>query len=507
MNIAVRRLCWLAAILLLIRLIFVFVMGLMPQDAYYDFYGEHLALSYYDHPPMIAYLLRLATTVFGKKVFALKLADTLITLLTVLSFYHLALRFLSVRKAQYAVLLLLSTLMITILSLISTPDVPMVLCWTLSLLALHRALFDQKHVYWIWSGILTGLCFDSKYTAVLLIAGLVLFLILSHRYRKLLISRWFFLYLFFFALTILPVVVWNAQNGFASFKFQSAGRVESAGGFQISFSDFAGVLGHQAAILMPILFFSLFYLLWKTAAKYGIRVFSIPDDKLFLLSFFIPTFSGFLLISFFYWVKINWMMPAYITGIIWASTYWNKKWIRYQLVLSLVVHIALCLEILFYIIPINSDDTWVGWADFSRQVKTIRTGYPGAFIFSADDYKTAAVLNFYLPEMVYSKNIVGQKALQFDFVGSDLSRLRGKDALFIDSNPRFDSLGNENHIPPSYYSYFDSIIPLSPILIRKNEKVIRKFSLFLCRHYHPDTLSRSFPNTADSVRVQTQKID
>ena len=40
-----------------IRLIFTGIMGIMPQDAYYDFYAQHLDLSYYDHPPMIAYLL------------------------------------------------------------------------------------------------------------------------------------------------------------------------------------------------------------------------------------------------------------------------------------------------------------------------------------------------------------------------------------------------------------------------------------------------------------------
>jgi hypothetical protein len=50
-----------------IRFIFTGVMGIMPQDAYYDFYAQHLDLSYYDHPPMIAYLLRFFTSIFGKK--------------------------------------------------------------------------------------------------------------------------------------------------------------------------------------------------------------------------------------------------------------------------------------------------------------------------------------------------------------------------------------------------------------------------------------------------------
>jgi hypothetical protein len=86
--------------------------------------------------------------------------------------------------------------------------------------------------------------------------------------------------------------------------------------------------------------------------------------------------------------------------------------------------------------------------------------------------------------MVYSKNIVGERALQFDFVGSDLKALDGKDAIFIDSNPRFTQLENENAVPASYFMYFQQIIPLDPILVEKNGKVERKFSVFLCKHYH-----------------------
>ena len=123
-----------------IRLIFMGFMGIMPQDAYYDLYARHLDLSYYDHPPMIAYLLRLFTSLFGKKVFVLKLADTTVTIMTVIAFYFLARKFLSENKTWMATALLLSTFMISILSLVSTPDVPLMFCWTVSLNFLHDAI-------------------------------------------------------------------------------------------------------------------------------------------------------------------------------------------------------------------------------------------------------------------------------------------------------------------------------------------------------------------------------
>ncbi|HET7001492.1 MAG TPA: glycosyltransferase family 39 protein, partial [Puia sp.] len=181
----------LCSVIIGIRLIFTGIMGIMPQDAYYYFYARHLDLSYYDHPPMIAYLLRFFTGIFGKNVWAIKLADTVITGLSVFAFYRLAKKIVSERKALTATALLLSTLMISILSLVSTPDVPLILCWILSLNFLYEAIRNKKNIYWIWAGIMTGLSFDSKYTGVFIIIGLIGFLLIAKPYRKLLLSIWF----------------------------------------------------------------------------------------------------------------------------------------------------------------------------------------------------------------------------------------------------------------------------------------------------------------------------
>ena len=156
------------------------------------------------------------------------------------------------------------------------------------------------------------------------------------------------------------------------------------------------------------------------------------------------------------------------------------------MVFALVLHVVLAIEIAFYPVPIRSDDTWFGWQPFAREVAQVRQRYPDAFIFSCDDYKTAAMLNFYLPEMVYSRNVVGERALQFDFIGTNLQILAGRDAIYIDSNPRFDSLGNEAaRIPDSYKSRFDRIESLQPILVSNHGRVLRKWSVFLCKNYHP----------------------
>ncbi len=177
-------------------------------------------------------------------------------------------------------------------------------------------------------------------------------------------------------------------------------------------------------------------------------------------------------------------MPAYISGIIWVSKYISKKWIKYQVLFSAVIHIVLAIELFWYPFRINSDDTWIGWPQLAEQVKSIKKNYPDAFIFSADDYKTSAVLNFYLPEMVYSQNIIGKNALQFDFIGSDLNALAGRPAIFINS---LTDLSDEEktEIQSDLQHYFDSAKPLEPIVVKEHGKIVRKFAVYLCSNYHP----------------------
>ena len=69
----------------LFRLVLLPFMGLMPQDAYYYLYGQNLSLSYFDHPGMIGYLLRLFSEVLGQSVFVVKFTDFFITSLTIYS--------------------------------------------------------------------------------------------------------------------------------------------------------------------------------------------------------------------------------------------------------------------------------------------------------------------------------------------------------------------------------------------------------------------------------------
>ncbi|MCF6213257.1 MAG: glycosyltransferase family 39 protein [Flavobacteriaceae bacterium] len=459
------------------------LMGLMPQDAYYFFYGQHLALSYFDHPGMIGYALRLFSEIFGQSAFVVKLTDFTLTSLTLVALYNLSKLFLSKQKQQYALVLISTSVMVSIVSIVSTPDVPLLLFWTLSLIALYKAVFYNNFKQWLLAGVFMGLAFDSKYTAVFLQFGIISFLILSKGHRKLILSKGFITSMLLSVLVAFPVLYWNYQHDFVSFLFQSTQRAESVTSFGLKPLSFLGTIGHELLILIPVLFIFIVILTFKTLKKHLLKWQLPKAPNLFLLSFFLPTFLGFFAISLFYWVKINWLMPGYISGLIFASIYISKKWIKLNTVLAILIHIALAVEVVFYVVPIKSDDTWFGWEELAQKVEHIQKEYPNTFIFSADNYKTTSVLNFYLNQKIYAQNVIGKFALHYNFIDKDLSILNGKNALFINSDKRAKTNAKSGKIPKELKAYFSTVTELEPIIIKHRGKTVRKFWVYHAINY------------------------
>jgi len=469
----------------LFRFLLLPFMGLMPQDAYYYLYGQNLSLSYFDHPGMVGYILRIFTDVLGQSVYVIKLADFTITSITILSFYKLATLFLSKHRLFRSLILFSSTIFISILSFNSTPDVPLLLFWTLTIIFFYKAIFEEKKWYWIVAGISMGLAFNSKYTALLLHIGVLGFLVFSSKYRKLLISPWLWLGIIISVAVTFPVWWWNFQNEFASFAFQSSERTNSISKFEIKPLLFFGTIGHQLILLLPILF-SVFVVFSFKHIKKALIKFKLPSEKtLFLLAFFIPTFIGFFVISPVYWVKLNWMMPSYITGTIIAGMYISKKLLKTQLVIAIIFHLAIASQVVFYFVPINSDDTWVSWKELGEEVEEISKNDTQAFIFSMDGYKTAAQLRFFTSKTVFAQNVIDQPALQFDYLGDIMENYRGRNAFYIDSDKKNRNKEKLGKLPVGIKPYFKSYVELDPIIVNEGTRKERKFWVFYCKDYQP----------------------
>ena len=118
--------------------------GLTPltfDEAYYWMWSKALAGGYYDHPPMVALVIRAGTLIAGDTAFGVRLVSILLALPMSYAVYRsAAILFGGVRVAATAAILLNVTLMAAVGTLIVTPDSPLLVAASFVLLALAKVL-------------------------------------------------------------------------------------------------------------------------------------------------------------------------------------------------------------------------------------------------------------------------------------------------------------------------------------------------------------------------------
>ena len=469
-----------ALIILLIfnvlRFVFIFFLGLTPQESYFAYYADNLSLSYFDHPPLVGYTIWLFMKVFGHNMFAVKFAAFLITLAAQFAFFALSSRVLRNGRKYLAWIMFCTTMLVTSLSLQNCPDVVLTLFWTLAVWALYRAIFNGERRFWLYAGLFMGLAFDSKFPAMGLPIGLLVFLLFSGRYRNLLAKPWPYLSILIMVVLALPVLIWNAQNDFVSFRLDSVLRSEPFDSdtpqnvFQFALS--------QIIILMPVLFVGL----WWLFGKYIWRIVTKPNQTnpeiWFLLSFFLPTFIGVYLVSIFGEVKYNWLIPTYITGIIMLARFLNLRWQKWNWYCVVAIHL-----VAIYVIWLAPKSAYVRYdlgldsELLAHKVDSIHTANPGTFVFTTDGYKTASKISFYnRKDTIYGPQIINQPSYHFGYIGTDIDKLKGHDGIWI--KPKMNSDNTQFPLVNNYFTeeakWIDCVkIPGEP----------NAYNVFYCKGY------------------------
>ncbi|MGB9027961.1 MAG: glycosyltransferase family 39 protein [Rhodomicrobium sp.] len=241
------------ALLLLFRVLLAATADLSEDEAYYWLWSTHLAAGYYDHPPMIAYWIRAGTAVFGQTGFGVRFAAVLSSVAGSYVLYRASLSLFGDRNAALlAVLWLNATLFCNAAAIIATPDTPLAFFATVALFASAKLTETGRGAWWYALGAALGLAFMSKYTAVLLLPGIFLWMIALPSGR-----RWFlrpepYLGAVIAAAIVAPVFYWNFTHDWASFAKQAQhGMGDQPGN---AFASIAGLVGAQAGLATPIIF-------------------------------------------------------------------------------------------------------------------------------------------------------------------------------------------------------------------------------------------------------------
>ncbi len=464
-------------VLQLLRLLVGALFELVPQEAYYLFYARHPALSYFDHPGALAWALAPVAQLHPPPPVLVRLVPLAFSAVTLVGMIRLARRLVPGAPGR-AVLLLATTGAFSILSVVALPDGPLVAAWTWTLCFLAEALLDGRPRAWLPAGLCAGLAFDAKYSAAFLFLGAGLLLLALPRGRRALASPWPWLGLLLAAFTTAPVWIWNAEHDWASFLYQTAGRVEHARG--LSPWNLLGLVGSQLVLVLPPLLVA-----WGRAALRavpGMLRRTLEPEELFLAVFSLVPAMVLLLVSLGAVVKPNWPFPLWIAGTLWAARRSGPLLLRWNVVASALVHALVLVELFAYPVRLG-DDTWVGWRSVREQTRA-RLGR-SEFAFSADDYKTTAELLLDGSIEAYGRNLLGEPALQFDFVGVDVRGLAGRTGLFLDSDPRRFDDAPSGRPPSSLLARCGRVVEEPPLLVRRGERIVRRFRAWRCEDYRP----------------------
>ncbi|GMT42581.1 MAG: hypothetical protein IEMM0002_0992 [bacterium] len=466
----------LAAVVTLFRLLIIGYAGPGDSESYYWTWSRHLDWSYYDHPPMVAYLIRLSTAIGGDGMFWTRLPSGIIFAGICCFVFFIARDLFDEETGFWALLILNLVPMISVAAMQIVPDVPAAFFWFLFVYLVVRILKDDKELLWYPAGAVIGLGLLSKYMILPLVPVTLLMLAWHGEYRKHLKRPHIYLGgvlgLFFFS----PVLIWNFINDFPSFRFHLVERHQNLRHFEPG--HIAEFLGGQALYVSPLLWFGFLYVVYRCG-----RSLFVEKDLRFAALFWYSAVP----LAFFYFISMwtkesepHWTAFGYLTAIIaWAAFFVQSKerWRKYafaSLSFSLLLIVVFYIHFFFTILPIKPKFDIVnelfGWDAVATQSEEMLNDFPAKNqkFLMAHHWVMCSQLT-YATQNRLPVYCVNDKTDQFDFF-PDNRPPEGGDFVFIADN-RFKN-------PPEKYYDFDKREPPREIKINRNGKRIRTFYLY-----------------------------
>jgi dolichol-phosphate mannosyltransferase len=393
-----------------LRVVYAGSVELMPEEAYYWNYSRHLDFGYLDHPPMVAWLIRLGTALFGQTEFGVRAGALCCGAVTSIFVYKLA-RNLFGEISALAALLLAQALPYFFLSgFLMTPDAPLAAAWAASLYFLERALIANRSRAWWLAGISVGLGMISKYTIAALVPVTMAFMLLDSQAR-----HWWrridpYVAALLALLIFSPVLIWNAQHEWASFAFQTSRRLAEAHQFALH-----KLIGSIIVLMTPtgLLAAAGVLLAWPVGSAQ-------PDAsrgrRLFSLAILLPL-SVFAAFSLRHEVKLDWTgalwtgaLPAIGCAMIAADAKTSRlnRWLRAAWMPTIVCMLLIYGAGLHYLVlglpglgyGKHIEVVPVGWRDLTAHIVETANAQrtPGGgevLIVGMDRYAIASELAFY----------------------------------------------------------------------------------------------------------------
>ncbi|MGA7483980.1 MAG: glycosyltransferase family 39 protein, partial [Bradyrhizobium sp.] len=211
-----------------LRGVYAGLIDLRTDEAYYWTWSKESVLSFLDHPPMIAWFIRFGTAIFGDTSFGARFAGLVAMLGTQLLLADIVWRRTrDIRATVIVVAMMEASLYYGLLMTKVSPDVPLVLFVTAMAWALVRLADSDDARWWLAAGLFAGLAALSKFTIALLLPAVLAFMWVPAWRGRWLRNPYPWAAAVIAVLVFMPVLVWNMQHDWASFRFQAVRATET----------------------------------------------------------------------------------------------------------------------------------------------------------------------------------------------------------------------------------------------------------------------------------------
>ena len=410
------------------------------DEAYFLVWGRQPAIGYYDHPPMIGWLLALLAPVSGAEWFLRLPALLLPVALAFGTRFALARWFASPQATADLAATLVLLVPMNVWNVLVTTDTPLILFSFAAIVVFARAAQDRSGAGFFVAGLCLGLAFLSKYFAVLLALGMIAWALVPKGGR----SGWPALGLVF--LGALPAglanLYWNYEACWSNVMFNAINRHEGAGLGWTNPALFAAAIAYLAA---PLLWYA-----WQGRREIAATL-ANPGNRALAFAWLVP-FAVFALLSPVKKIGLHWLLsfvpPLVLTLAIALPA---GKLLRSVKILAVVAAIHAVAAIALAATPLEA---WKSSRWYSRLVLQFRTvelveklaPYKG-FVPATDNYTLSVILSYYADRYFFVFG-AGTSHARHDDIVTDVRRFDGKDILVVRRDP-----------PPErdYKPYFKSV--------------------------------------------------
>lgn len=394
---------------LLLRLLCAAFIPLAGDEVLYWRYSRHLAAGYLDHPLMNPLLIRAGTSLHGDSPFGVR---SLVIALAIPSSWAVwragELLLASPRAGATAALMFNLMLVLSVGGMFATSDQSLLAASAFLLYTLAQLSTTGRGVWWLGVGAAIGLGLLSKYTAIFFAPGILGWLMLVPVQRKWLATPWPYAGALLAAAMFSPVLVWNAEHGWASAIYQSSRMIVRAWSLRYA----AELVGSQILMITPPIF-----VLAAIGLFIGLRDRAARDTWAVLIAAMItPALVYFLWHSLHDRVQANWLEFIYpaigLAAAAGSSAALQKRssaaWRSWSMRLAAPVGIAFAVLVLaqaaFGVFPVSRKDPTsrvlgYGWPALAHDIDSVRENV-GASSILTTDYSLASELSYYLPSPV-----------------------------------------------------------------------------------------------------------